>query len=106
MKEKQKKHNEEMKKKTKLEEEKIKINLTKIITKYSKDGKIYVRFPQGFLLPSVFNQQKKVIKEVSKCHVEGCPNLRKYTDPKTGFPYCSVKCFKILRNQIQPNKTE
>ena len=106
LRERQKKHNEEMKKKTKLEEEKIKINLTKIITKYSKDGKIYVRFPQGFLLPSVFNQQKKVIKEVSKCHVEGCPNLRKYTDPKTGFPYCSVKCFKILRSQIQPNKTE
>ena len=106
LRERQKKHNEEMKKKTKLEEEKIKINLTKIITKYSKDGKIYVRFPQGFLLPSVFNQQKKVIKEISKCHVEGCPNLRKYTDPKTGFPYCSVKCFKILRSQIQPNKTE
>ena len=106
LRERQKKHNEEMKKKTKLEEEKMKINLTKIITKYSKDGKIYVRFPQGFLLPSVFNQQKKVIKEVSKCHVEGCPNLRKYTDPKTGFPYCSVKCFKILRSQIQPNKTE
>ena len=106
LRERQKKHNEEMKKKTKLEEEKIKINLTKIITKYSKDGKIYVRFPQGFLLPSVFNHQKKVIKEVSKCHVEGCPNLRKYTDPKTGFPYCSVNCFKILRSQIQPSKNE
>ena len=101
LRERQKKHNEEMKKKSKLEEEKMKKNLTKIITKYSKDGKIYVRFPQGFLLPSVFNQQKKIIKPISKCHVEGCQNLRKYTDPKTGFPYCSVNCFKILRNQIQ-----
>ena len=100
LRERQKKHNEEMKKKTKLEEEKMKKNLTKIITKYSKDGKIYVRFPQGFLLPSVFNQQKKVLKPISKCHVEGCQNLRKYTDPKTGFPYCSVKCFKILRSEI------
>ena len=99
LRERQKKHNEEMKKKSKLEEEKMKNNLTKIITKYSKDGKIYVRFPQGFLLPSVFNQQKKICKPITKCHVEGCPNLRKYTDPKTGFPYCSVQCFKILRNQ-------
>ena len=84
-----------------MEEEKMKKNLTKIITKYSKDGKIYVRFPQGFLLPSVFNQQKKICKPIIKCHVEGCQNLRKYTDPKTGFPYCSVQCFKILRNQIK-----
>lgn len=101
LRERQKKHNEEMKKKSKMEEEKMKKNLTKIITKYSKDGKIYVRFPQGFLLPSVFNQQKKICKPISKCHVEGCQNLRKYTDPKTGFPYCSVQCFKILRNQIK-----
>ena len=101
LRERQKKHNEEMKKKKKMEEEKMKKNLTKIITKYSKDGKIYVRFPQGFLLPSIFNQQKKICKPIIKCHVEGCQNLRKYTDPKTGFPYCSVQCFKILRNQIQ-----
>ena len=101
LRERQKKHNEEMKKKSKMEEEKMKKNLTKIITKYSKDGKIYVRFPQGFLLPSVFNQQKKICKPIAKCHVEGCQNLRKYTDPKTGFPYCSVQCFKILRNQIK-----
>ena len=101
LRERQKKHNEEMKKKSKLEEEKLKNNLTKIITKYSKNGKIYVRFPQGFLLPSVFNQQKKVCKPISKCYVEGCENLRKYTDPKTGFPYCSVQCFKILRSKIE-----
>ena len=101
LRERQKKHNEEMKKKSKMEEEKMKKNLTKIITKYSKDGKINVRFPQGFLLPSVFNQQKKICKPIVKCHVEGCQNLRKYTDPKTGFPYCSVQCFKILRNQIK-----
>ena len=101
LRERQKKQNEEMKKKTKMEEEKMKKNLTKIITKYSKDGKIYVRFPQGFLLPSVFNQTKKPIKQIEKCHVEGCNNLRKYKDPKTGFPYCSVNCFKIIRSQFQ-----
>ena len=101
LRERQKKHNEEMKKKSKLEEEKMKNNLTKIITKYSKDGKIYVRFPQGFLLPSVFNQKTKSCKPICKCHVDGCQNIRKYTDPKTGFPYCSVQCFKILRSQIQ-----
>lgn len=101
LRERQKKQNEEMKKKTKMEEEKLKKNLTKIITKYSKDGKIYVRFPQGFLLPSVFNQTKKIIKPIEKCHVDGCNNDKKYTDPKTGFPYCSVKCFKILRSQFQ-----
>ena len=104
LRERQKKHNEEMKKKSKLEEEKMKKNLTKIITKYSKDGKIYVRFPQGFLLPSIFNQQKKICKPISKCHVEGCNNLRKYNDPKTGFPYCSVQCFKILRNKVENEK--
>ena len=101
LRERQKKQNEEMKKKTKMEEEKLKKNLTKIITKYSKDGKIYVRFPQGFLLPSVFNQTKKIIKPIEKCHVDGCNNDKKYTDPKTGYPYCSVKCFKILRSQFQ-----
>ena len=100
LRERQKKQNEEMKKKTKMEEEKMKKNLTKIITKYSKDGKIYVRFPQGFLLPSVFNQTKKEIKQIPKCYVQGCNNLRKYTDPKTGLPYCSVNCFKILRSQF------
>jgi INO80 complex subunit B len=104
LRERQKKQNEEMKKKTKMEEEKLKKNLTKIITKYSKDGKIYVRFPQGFLLPSVFNQTKKNIKPIEKCHVSGCNNDKKYTDPKTGFPYCSVKCFKILRSQFQTPK--
>ena len=97
LRERQKKHNEEMKKKSKLEEEKMKKNLTKIITKYNKDGKIYVRFPQGFLLPTIFHQQKKVCKPICKCHIEGCQNLRKYTDPKTGLPYCSVDCFKKLR---------
>ena len=101
LRERQKKQNEEIKKKTKMEEEKLKKNLTKIITKYSKDGKIYVRFPQGFLLPSVFNQTKKIIKPIEKCHVDGCNNDKKYTDPKTGYPYCSVKCFKILRSQFQ-----
>lgn len=101
LRERQKKQNEEMKKKTKMEEEKMKINLTKIITKYSKDGKIYVRFPRGFLLPSIFNQTKKEIKPIPKCHVAECNNLKKYTDPKTGLPYCSVKCFKVLRSQFQ-----
>lgn len=101
LRERQKKQNEEMKKKSKMEEEKMKKNLTKIITKYTKDGKIYVRFPQGFLLPSVFNQTKKEIKPIPKCYVEGCNNLKKYTDPKTGLPYCSVNCFKILRSQFQ-----
>ena len=102
LRERQKKQNEEIKKKNKMEEEKLKKNLTKIITKYSKDGKIYVRFPQGFLLPSVFNQTKKNVKPVEKCHVEGCNNDKRYKDPKTGYPYCSVKCFKILRNQVFP----
>jgi len=101
LRERQKKQNEEIKKKNKMEEEKLKKNLTKIITKYSKDGKIYVRFPQGFLLPSVFNQSKKPIKQIEKCHVEGCNNLRKYIDPKSGYPYCSVNCFKILRSKFQ-----
>ena len=104
LRERQKKQNEEIKKKTKMEEEKLKKNLTKIITKYSKDGKIYVRFPQGFLLPSVFNQTKKTIKPLEKCHVNGCNNDKKYTDPKTGFPYCSVNCFKILRSQFQTHE--
>ena len=101
LRERQKKQNEEMKKKSKMEEEKMKKNLSKIITKYTKDGKIYVRFPQGFLLPSVFNQTKKEIKPIPKCYIEGCNNLKKYTDPKTGLPYCSVNCFKILRSQFQ-----
>ena len=100
LRERNKKLNEEIKKKTQIEEERKNNNLTKIITKYLSNGKMYVRFPQGFLLPSVLFQQKKEIKEIPKCHVEGCENLRKYTDPKTGFPYCSVKCFKVLRNNI------
>ena len=53
LRERNKKLNEEIKKKTQIEEERKNNNLTKIITKYLSNGKMYVRFPQGFLLPSV-----------------------------------------------------
>ena len=99
LRERQKKINEENMKKNKLKEEQKKNSLTKIIHKYLKDGKIYVRFPQGLLIPSVLMQKPIQPKIIPKCDVEGCKNIKKYTDPKTKKNYCSVECFKIIRNE-------
>ena len=98
LRERQKKLNEDLLKKTQAREEKYKFSLTKIKHKYLRDGKVYVRFPQGLLLPSVLLQKKRQLKEIPECDV--CHNPKKYTDPHTKKNYCSVACYRILKRNI------
>jgi len=73
----------------------------KIKMKFQKDGKIYVRFPQGLLLPKFLKQKQS---EDSKkkdnliCQVDNCPKPKKYKDPKSHLFYCSVDCYKKIKN--------
>jgi len=72
LKERQKKLNEEAVKKEQLEEEKFKASLTKIKQKYNKDGSIYLRFPQGLLLPRVLTQKSTYQPKLQKCEILNC----------------------------------
>jgi hypothetical protein len=88
-----------------LEEEKLKISLTKIRQKYNKDGSIYLRFPQGLLLPKVLTQKSSNFKPnttlgIKKCEVFNCKNDKKYKDPVTKLNYCSVNCYNVLKNSM------
>lgn len=69
--------------------------------KFQKDGKIYVRFPQGLLLPKYLKQKQlddfKTDKNLN-CQVDGCANPKKYKDPKSQLLYCSVDCYKKIKN--------
>lgn len=101
MRERQRKFNEDNIKKELDLEEKYKTSLTKIKMKFQKDGKIYVRFPQGLLLPKYLKQ--KSTEELKRpenqfCQVNSCTNPKKYKDPKSQLHYCSVECFKNIKN--------
>ena len=79
--------------------------MTKIKIKYTNNGKIYLRFPQGLLIPKYLKQKAIDITEINKknkllCEINNCKNLKKYKDPKTQLYYCSVDCYKQLKNQI------
>lgn len=100
LKERQKKLNEEAVKKEQLEEEKFKASLTKIKQKYNKDGSIYLRFPQGLLLPRVLTQKSTYQPKLQKCEILNCQNNKKYRDPVTGKNYCSILCYNILKNTM------
>ena len=97
LKEKQKKINDELiATKKKKEEEKMREKITKIIINYQKDGKIFIRFPKGLLLPQVLTQKKKEIKMQKLCEI--CKkNISIYTEPKKKIKYCSVNCYKKIK---------
>ena len=79
-------------------EEYLKVSLTKIKHKYDKNGKIFVRFPKGLLLPKPLNQKPLIINlEKKVCQVKNCKKQKKYKDPKTKLDYCSLECYKILK---------
>jgi hypothetical protein len=104
LRERQKKLNEEATKKEQQAEENFKISLTKIKLKHNKDGKIFLRFPQGLLLPKVLLQKNLPnVPAPQKCGVMNCSNLKKYRDPKTKVNYCSVDCYKLLKNSMHVN---
>jgi len=84
-------------------QENIKISLTKIKHMYNKNDKILVRFPQGLILPKVLNQKPLSLPVVKCCQVAGCKNIKKYKDPLTKIDYCSVGCYKILKNSRYVN---
>ncbi len=72
--------------------------------KFQKDGKIYVRFPQGLLLPKFLKQKpldNSKLESIQKniiCQVDNCNNVKKYKDPKSQLFYCSIECYKKLKN--------
>jgi hypothetical protein len=104
LRERQRKINEEAAKKEQQAEENFKISLTKIKLKHNQDGKIFLRFPQGLLLPKVLLQKNYPNVPVpQKCGVMNCQNIKKYKDPKTKTNYCSVDCYKILQNSLHVN---
>ncbi len=89
-------------------EEKYKASLTKIKMKFQKEGKIYVRFPQGLLLPK-YLKQKPLENPIKKsnlnanwlCEVNNCANPKKYKDPKSQLFYCSVDCYKQIKKNLE-----
>ena len=79
-------------------EEYLKVSLTKIKHKYDRNGKIFVRFPKGLLLPKSLNQKPLNINiEKRLCQVKNCKKLKKYKDPKSKLDYCSLDCYRILK---------
>jgi len=72
--------------------------------KFQKDGKIYVRFPQGLLLPKYIKQKPLEHSKIENlnaevlCQVQNCKNPKKYKDPKSKLFYCSVECYKNLNS--------
>jgi hypothetical protein len=85
-------------------EAKYQTSLTKIKVKHEKDGKIYLRFPPGILPPKVLNQKPIVkISGIQKCEVLSCKNDKKYRDPVTKKYYCSVECYRALKNMMHVN---
>jgi hypothetical protein len=89
-------------------DEKYKTSLTKIKMKFKKDQKIYVRFPQGLLLPKYLKQKPledaKNMENVNSnilCQVDNCSNTKKYKDPKSRLFYCSVDCYKQLKKNTE-----
>jgi hypothetical protein len=81
-------------------EEYLKVSLTKIKHKYEKNGKIFVRFPKGLLLPKALTQKPLNFNiERKSCQVKNCKKQKKYKDPKTKIDYCSLECYHILREQ-------
>ena len=104
LRERQKKLNEEVAKKEQQAQENFKLSLTRIKCKHSRDGKIYLRFPQGLLLPKILMQKPlTVCKAPIKCGVMNCKNFKKYKDPVTKIDYCSIDCYKILKNTMHIN---
>lgn len=69
--------------------------------KFLKDGKVYVRFPQGLLLPKYLKQKPidkdKPFNSNVLCQVNNCKNPKKYKDPKSSLYYCSVECYKNIQ---------
>ena len=57
-----------------------------------------VRFPQGMLLPSIINQKRVEYPKVGTCEVQQCKKGRKYRDTVTKIGFCSLECFRKLRN--------
>jgi hypothetical protein len=90
-------------KKEQQQEESFKQSLTKIKYKFNRDGKIYVRFPQGLLIPKILNQKPLQAPQEKKCEVLNCTNKKRYRDPKSKLFYCSVKCYKDIKNTMDIN---
>lgn len=99
-KERQKKIYDSKVKKEKEANDKFKASLNKIKIKHTRDGLIYVRFPNGLLLPKVLCNKVEDHKYplIPKCDNSTCLGKKRYQDPLTKLNFCSVACFKEIRS--------
>ncbi|KAL0272309.1 UNVERIFIED_CONTAM: hypothetical protein PYX00_005335 [Menopon gallinae] len=56
--------------------------------------------PHGFDFPLAASKSKESPTRV-KCSVDGCENVKRYSCSKTGFPLCSLKCYKANLKRIE-----
>ena len=70
-----------------------------IIYKNALNGPSMV-IPNGFQFPLAPSRIPEAPTKV-KCSVDGCENDKRYSCSKTGFPLCSLNCYKIHLERIQ-----
>lgn len=63
-----------------------------------KDTKIVV--PPGYNFPLTGTKAKEPPLRM-KCAVDGCDNDKRYSCSKTGFPLCSLNCYRTNLLRIQ-----
>lgn len=56
--------------------------------------------PNGFEFPLNYSKAKEPPMRM-KCAVDGCENEKKYSCSRTGFPLCSLNCYKTNLLRIQ-----
>ena len=56
--------------------------------------------PNGYDFPLTYSKPREPPMRM-KCSVDGCENDKRYSCSKTGFPLCSLNCYKTNLLRIQ-----
>lgn len=56
--------------------------------------------PHGFQFPLASSRSSEPPNRI-KCSIDGCENEKRYSCSKTGFPLCSLSCYKLNLQRIQ-----
>lgn len=56
--------------------------------------------PHGFQFPLACSRSSEPPNRI-KCSIDGCENEKRYSCSKTGFPLCSLSCYKLNLQRIQ-----
>ena len=62
----------------------------------NKDG-ITVTYPDTVHLDFSPRIVQPSAREVPSCAVQDCSTTSRYRDPKSQLPYCSLKCYRVLK---------